>query len=62
MGYMLCQGHTSEYLANYISEIALWLDMFDSQRAFGVQVPLLARSTPALMYAMLALSARHMER
>ncbi|KAI6582778.1 hypothetical protein MCOR06_008379 [Pyricularia oryzae] len=49
VGYMLCQGHNSEYLANYISEIALWLDMFDSQRAFGVQVPLLARSTPALI-------------
>ncbi|TLD15272.1 hypothetical protein PspLS_10731 [Pyricularia sp. CBS 133598] len=60
--YMLCQGHNSEYLANYISEIAPWLDMFDSQRAFGIQVPLLARSTPALMYAMLALSARHLER
>ncbi|TLD03217.1 uncharacterized protein PgNI_12424 [Pyricularia grisea] len=60
--YMLCQGRNAEYLANYISEIAPWLDMFDSHRAFGIQVPLLARSTPALMYAMLALSARHLER
>lgn len=58
----LCRGRNIEYFANYMSEIAPWLDMFDSQRAFGIQVPVLARSTPALMYAVLALSARHLER
>lgn len=38
------------------------LDMFDSERAFTVQVPVLARRCPALLYAILALSARQMER
>lgn len=36
--------------------------MFDSGRAFGMQVPLLAQTSPALLYAVLALSARQMER
>lgn len=36
--------------------------MFDSQRAFGMQIPHLAQSSPALMYAVLALSARQKER
>lgn len=36
--------------------------MFDGNRTFGTQVPVLARSSPALLYAMLALSARQMER
>ncbi|KLU82200.1 hypothetical protein MAPG_01276 [Magnaporthiopsis poae ATCC 64411] len=59
---ILSQGRHIEYLANYVSEIAPWLDMFDSERAFGIQVPVLARSSPALLYSILALSARHMER
>jgi hypothetical protein len=45
-------------LANWF----LQLDMFDSNRAFTVQVPVLARRCPALLYAILALSARQMER
>ena len=36
--------------------------MFDSQRAFGIRIPQLAQSSPALMYAILALSARQLER
>ena len=36
--------------------------MFDSDRAFGMQVPSLARESPALLYAILALSARQLER
>ncbi|KAF4126085.1 C6 transcription factor [Geosmithia morbida] len=38
------------------------LDMFDSQGTFAIQVPLLARHCPALLCALLALSARQMER
>ena len=38
------------------------LDMFDSSRAFGLQVPLLAQKSPALLCAILAISARQMER
>lgn len=36
--------------------------MFDSDRAFGLQIPLLARASPALLYAILGTSARQMER
>ncbi|KAH7368814.1 C6 zinc finger protein [Plectosphaerella cucumerina] len=36
--------------------------MFDSARAFGIQMPVRARRAPALLYALLALSARQMER
>ncbi len=36
--------------------------MFDSDRAFGMQVPSIARASPALLYSVLALSARQMER
>lgn len=36
--------------------------MFDSQRAFGVQLPALARESPPLLYAILAIGARQLER
>lgn|SRR5688572_11466250 len=36
--------------------------MFDSNGAFTIQVPNLAQRCPALLYAMLALSARQVER
>lgn len=36
--------------------------MFDSNGAFTIQIPLLARRCPALLYAILALSARQLER
>ncbi|KAK1574607.1 C6 zinc finger domain-containing protein [Colletotrichum navitas] len=61
-GQILGTGRRLEYLKNYVGEVAPWLDMFDSDRAFGIQVPVLSRSSPALMYAVLALSARQMER
>ncbi|WQF79292.1 Putative fungal transcription factor [Colletotrichum destructivum] len=61
-GQILGTGRRLEYLKNYVGEVAPWLDMFDSDRAFGIQVPVLARGSPALLYAVLALSARQMER
>ncbi|GAB1193660.1 hypothetical protein APSETT444_002881 [Aspergillus pseudonomiae] len=51
-----------KYLKNYVTEVAPWLDMFDSQCTFRQQLPALARTFPALSYAILAFSARHMER
>ncbi len=36
--------------------------MFDSDQAFSIQVPSVALASPALLYAVLALSARQMER
>lgn len=50
------------YLKNYVREVAPWLDMFDSQNTFGIQLPILAHDFPALRYAILAISARQMER
>ena len=43
------------------SECALGLDMFDQQRTFGSQVPLLEQTSPTVLFAMLALSARQIE-
>ncbi|KAH8899978.1 hypothetical protein GQ53DRAFT_633710 [Thozetella sp. PMI_491] len=59
---ILATGRRVVYLRNYIEQVAPWLDMFDSDRAFGMQVPSIARASPALMYAVLALSSRQMER
>ena len=35
--------------------------MFDSSRAFGIQIPALIRTSPPLLYAVLAVSARQLE-
>ncbi|RHZ62354.1 hypothetical protein CDV55_106372 [Aspergillus turcosus] len=51
-----------EYLKNYATQVAPWLDMFDSQCTFRQELPALAQSFPALSYAILAISARQMER
>ncbi|KAK5064967.1 hypothetical protein LTR84_000802 [Exophiala bonariae] len=50
------------YLNIWITECAPWLDMFDSERHFGIQVPILAQRSPAVLYALLALAARQSER
>ncbi|KFY45548.1 hypothetical protein V495_02923 [Pseudogymnoascus sp. VKM F-4514 (FW-929)] len=50
------------YLKNWISECAPYLDKFDEARHFGVQVPIVAQGSPALFYAVLAFSARQTER
>ncbi|KAL4817423.1 fungal-specific transcription factor domain-containing protein [Aspergillus spinulosporus] len=47
---------------NYLNEICLWLDMFDSHRHFASTFPQMAKSAPHLRYSILALSARQMER
>ncbi|KAF2186576.1 hypothetical protein K469DRAFT_572498 [Zopfia rhizophila CBS 207.26] len=58
----LGKGRRVHYLKNYISHVAPWLDMFDGNRAFGIQLPALARDSPPLLYAILAISARQIER
>ncbi|KAI7461440.1 hypothetical protein KC351_g16802 [Hortaea werneckii] len=47
---------------NYINEVASWVDKFDSERHWELVLPLLAKSHPHLKYAILALSARQIER
>ena len=51
-----------KYLNIWIAECAPWLDMFDQARHFGIYVLLLAQDSPAVLYALLALSARQAER
>ncbi|KAF1812255.1 hypothetical protein P152DRAFT_30347 [Eremomyces bilateralis CBS 781.70] len=60
MQQILASHRRLEYLKNYIGQVAPWLDMFDSHRTFGIQIPALCRN-PALLYSILALSARQME-
>ncbi|KAM3437058.1 hypothetical protein MY4824_003959 [Beauveria thailandica] len=50
------------YLKNWIIECAPYLDKFDHARHFALRVPVIAESSPALFYAVLAFSARQMER
>ncbi|KAE8308533.1 hypothetical protein BDV41DRAFT_592069 [Aspergillus transmontanensis] len=50
------------YLKNWITECAPYLDKFDEARHFGVHIPILARESPGLFYAILAFSARQTER
>lgn len=51
-----------DYLKNWITECAPYLDKFDEARHFGIQVPIIAQGSPALLYAVLAFSARQAER
>ncbi|KAH0284594.1 hypothetical protein KCU62_g8188, partial [Aureobasidium sp. EXF-3399] len=51
-----------ELWRNYLDEIALWLDMFDNDRHFQIQLPILAQNSEALRLSVLALSARQIER
>ena len=55
-------GERVVWLKNYLDEVAPWLDMFDAKQHFGTKVPILAQSSTPLVYAMLAISARQMER
>jgi hypothetical protein len=50
------------YLQNWVTECAPILDQFDTNRQFQIQVPILARSSPAVLYAVLTFSSRQMER
>lgn len=50
------------YLKNWHIECAPFLDKFDTKQHFGIQVPILAQKSPALLYAVLAFSARQTER
>ena len=50
------------YLKNWITECAPSLDKFDEALHFGVQVPIIAQTTPALLCAIFAFSAHQTER
>ncbi|KAL7911867.1 putative C6 transcription factor [Trichoderma velutinum] len=51
-----------KHLKNWISECAPHLDKFDEARHFGIHIPNIARTSPALFHAMLAFSATQSER
>ncbi|KAF1954973.1 hypothetical protein CC80DRAFT_493355 [Byssothecium circinans] len=59
---ILAHGNHVQYLKNYISHVAPWLDMFDRSQAFGIQLPAMAKQSPPLLYAILAIGARQLER
>ncbi|KAE8157218.1 hypothetical protein BDV40DRAFT_53813 [Aspergillus tamarii] len=56
------KARSINYLKNWITECAPYLDKFDEARHFGVHIPILARESPGLFYAILAFSARQTER
>ncbi|KAH8201595.1 hypothetical protein TruAng_004201 [Truncatella angustata] len=58
---ILAVGKRMAYLKNYVEQVAPWLDMFDGDRVFGMQISSLAQTSPPLLYAILALSARQIE-
>ncbi|PKK40923.1 hypothetical protein CI102_14974 [Trichoderma harzianum] len=51
-----------KHLKNWISECAPPLDKFDEACHFGIHIPNIARTSPALFYAMLAFSATKSEK
>src|ERR1700744_651965 len=51
-----------QYLHVWIMDCAPWLDMFDNERHFGQQVPIVAQHSAAVLHAMLAIGARTAER
>lgn len=53
---------TIAYLKNWITECAPFLDKFDKARSFGVHALAIAQESPALLFAILAFSARQWER
>ncbi|KAF1967933.1 hypothetical protein BU23DRAFT_583548 [Bimuria novae-zelandiae CBS 107.79] len=59
---ILSKGRRVQFLKNYVSHVAPWLDMFDGNRAFGIRLPALAKESPPLLYALLAIGARQLER
>jgi hypothetical protein len=58
----ISESRKIELWRNYLDEVAIWLDMFDSERHFQLQIPQLAKSAEHLQCSVLALSARQMER
>lgn len=52
----------TELLRNYAMVCAPSLEMFDTDKHFSREIPRLAMECPALLYACLAYSAKHMER
>ncbi|KPI44758.1 putative RING finger membrane protein [Cyphellophora attinorum] len=50
-----------ELWQNYSKNIAPWLDVCESRRHFQYTLPMMAKSSDALHYAVLAVSSRHLE-
>ncbi|KAH8676472.1 hypothetical protein BGZ60DRAFT_371394 [Tricladium varicosporioides] len=59
---VISTGERVVWLRNYLDEVAPWLDMFDAAQHFGKTVPILAQSSVPLVFAMLAISVRQIER
>lgn len=51
-----------KYLRVWMTDCAPWLDMFDQDRHFGLQVPMISQDSAAVFHALLAVAARTAER
>jgi len=75
--HVLSRGGNVHYFKNYMSSVAPWvgtwtlhasdvdkrqLDMFDCTKVFGIRLPALAKESPPLLFAILAIGARQLER
>ena len=54
------EGHEFDMFRRFVSEISLWIDLFDPLKHFSTFVPHLALHNEGLMKAVLALGARHL--
>jgi hypothetical protein len=50
------------YFQTWVTECASYLDKFDTKRHFQIEIPIIAQSCPALLYALLAFSSKQLER
>ncbi|KAK9449622.1 uncharacterized protein V1518DRAFT_416507 [Limtongia smithiae] len=58
----LSKADTTHLMRNYIDEVGPWLDMFDYTRTFTTIFAKRSLDCPPLFYAILAISARQLER
>jgi hypothetical protein len=58
----LTKSEEKVLMKNYLYKVAPWLDMFDLSRQMGLKTVQLAKKSPCLRYAILALSAKQIEK
>jgi hypothetical protein len=54
------QRQEAFYLHHFSTHVAQWLDCTDASRQFTLNVTVLAKSSPILLYAIISYAARHL--
>lgn len=54
--------HSTFHAVYLVIVCAPWLDIFDQARTFGLRIPIMARESPVVSYALSGLAARQLER